>query len=126
MSLHTRASRAASLAGCIGLAAGLAACGGGDSEPDPVTLLKPTASLSCAPSQTTQANLDAQIAQLAAAGVAVQSGACGNAATALPAVCGTWNGDLWVVSVAPAGVAAAKAQGFDVVARFPSYVVRPC
>jgi hypothetical protein len=110
----------------VSASVGLVACGGGGESADAVTLLKPTPSAQCSASASTQAALNEQMALLAAGGATVYAGACGNAATVLPARCGEWNGDLWVVQVSQASVQVARGQGFVDAAQFPSHVTQAC
>ena len=116
---RTGACLAAAVAAC------LAACGGSD-DPTEVLLAKPSPSVQCATSLTTRAGLDAEVADLRAAGVTVTGSDCGRAGLGGAAVCGAWNGDLWVVTVTPASASMAQARGFAGVAQFQSVTRAAC
>lgn len=107
----------------------VAACGGGDSSSEDATsvlVYKATASQSCGVTATTQSNLNAAVAALRAAGAVVQSAACGNTGNPILAMCGVWNGDVWVVGVSQPTLATALAQGFESAGVLPLLKTAAC
>ncbi|MFT3666691.1 hypothetical protein [Piscinibacter sp.] len=101
------------------------ACGGGSDESH-VLLYKPSGSLQCAATQTTQARLEAEVASLRSAGAVVSASHCANDGAAHAAVCGASNGDLFAVSVTPPSVAAARQLGFASAGGLPSVRTMAC
>jgi hypothetical protein len=108
----------------------LGACGGGDTsaadDAASVLVYKATASQSCAATATTQNNLNTAVAALRAAGAMVQSATCGNTGNPILAVCGIWNGDVWVVAVSQPTLATALAQGFESASVLPLLKTAAC
>lgn len=90
----------------------LAGCGAGDSAPATAVLWRPSGSLQCEDTRTTQAGLDAAVAALRTAGIAVQSARCAQDGLMHASVCGAANGDAWRVEVPAAAVDQAVAQGW--------------
>ena len=95
-----------------------AGCGGSDDSAS--VLFKPTGSLQCSASRTTQARLDIEVAALRAAGAAVASSSCANDGTARPTLCGAENGDLLSVSVTSVSVPTALLLGFQPASSYPA------
>ena len=105
----------------------LSACAGGSSsDRQEVLTYKATGSLQCGPNVTTQENLNATVSALKAAGVTVSSASCGNTGNPTLAVCGIWNGDVWVIAVPEASLNDAQAQGFALAAGLPQLITTQC
>jgi len=93
-------------------------CGGAD---DPTLLLyKPTGSLQCTSTQTTQARLLAEVSALRDAGVFVMASSCANDGLPRIALCGADTGDLFSVTVTPSAEASAGRLGYKPAAHYPS------
>lgn len=91
--------------------------GQGASPSDGVAYYSRTKSVQCEPSLATQANLNAEVARLSAAGVAVVSSACGVASAIVTAsVCGGPTSEIWLVVVGPASSGSMQALGYQPVA----------
>jgi hypothetical protein len=105
----------------------LSACGGGSAtNPAEVVVYRATASLQCGPNLTTQENLNSAVAALRSAGVTVNTASCGNTGNPSPAVCGIWNGDVWVVSVPEQSLSTAHAMGFGEAPELPNLKTMSC
>jgi len=89
----------------------LLGCGGSD-DTAPV-LYKPTGSLQCSLTQTTQARLDAEVSSLRRAGVSVSASSCANDGAPHITLCGAGNGDLFSVTVAPSSESLARQLGYQ-------------
>lgn len=89
----------------------LLGCGGSD-DTAPV-LYKPTGSLQCSPTQTTQARLDAEVPSLRRAGAFVSASSCANDGAPHITLCGGENGDLFSVTVAPSSESLARQSGYQ-------------
>lgn len=89
----------------------LSGCGGSD-DTAPV-LYKPTGSLQCSPTQTTQARLDAEVPSLRRAGAFVSASSCANDGAPHITLCGAENGDLFSVTVAPSSESLARQSGYQ-------------
>lgn len=109
MHLHTSCT----LAICILVTA----CGGSDTAD--TVLYKQSGSLQCAPSQTTQVRLNAEVAALQAAGASVSASSCANDGVAHAALCGAENGDLFAVTVSPGSEHLAVQAGFVSAGNYP-------
>jgi hypothetical protein len=92
--------------------AAVAIIGCGGSDDSDAVLYKPTGSLQCSPSQTTQVRLDEEVSALRAAGAKVTASACANDGLGRPALCGVDNGDLYSVTVSRASVSIAQQLGY--------------
>lgn len=107
------------LAACGAISAGSAAsesqqAGQGMFPPGGVAYYSRTKSVQCEPSLATQANLNAEVARLSAAGVAVMSSACGLAtAVVTAAVCGGPTAEIWLVVVSQASSGGMRALGYQ-------------
>lgn len=110
----------------LALALVLAACGGGGADESGVVLFKPTGTLQCAPTLTTQARLDTEVAALRAAGVAVLDSRCAQDGAAHATLCGSEAGELFSVAVSSVSVPAAQALGFQPAGRYPGAQRMPC
>ncbi len=102
------------------LLAAFAVIGCGGSDDSASMLYKPTGSLQCSPSQTTQARLDTEVSALRAAGATVTASGCANDGLARPAVCGIESGDLFSVTVSPASVPVTQQLGYAPASTFSS------
>ena len=117
----------ASLGFVIILPLALSGCGGDSANgATEVLVYKATTSLQCGPNGTTQANLDATVTAVRTAGVTVSTASCGHTGNPSPAVCGIWNGDVWVLSVPEKSLSAAKVQGFGEATDLPNLKTLPC
>ncbi len=86
----------------------LGSCGGSEANtPAEVVVYRATSSLQCGPNLTTQENLNSTVAALRSAGITVNTASCGNTGNPSPAICGIWNGDIWVVSIPEQSLSAA-------------------
>lgn len=85
---------------------------GGSEEAAPV-LYKPTGTLQCSPTQTTQVRLDAELSALRGAGTTVIASNCANDGAAHTTLCGTENGDLFSVTVSPSSESLARQLGYQ-------------
>lgn len=102
----------------------LQACNRADATPQ--LFHKSAGSLQCDPSRTTQANLDAEIAALRAAGATIERSGCSIDGLAHPALCGRPNGDLFTVEVAGRSIEIARRAGFRPAGDFPDAMAIPC
>ena len=97
-------------------------CGGSD---DPVVVLyKSTGSLQCAPTQTTQARLDAEVSALRQAGASVTASSCANDGLPRITLCGVDNGDLF--SVTTSTELHALRSGFKLASQYPNAEPMAC
>jgi hypothetical protein len=99
-------------------------CGGSDGSAS--VLYKPTGSVQCSPSQTTQARLDAEVSALRAAGVSVTASGCANDGLIGPALCGVGNGDLFSVTVSPDSVSVTQQMGYAPASLFSDARPKAC
>lgn len=95
----------------------LTGCGG--AEDADVVLYKPTGSLQCAPTQSTQVRLNAEVSALRMAGATVNSSRCATDGLARIAVCGVENGDLFSVTVSGTSETAAAQLGYKGADSYP-------
>lgn len=110
-------------------ALGLAACGGGEPPAAEASTryARPTGSLQCEPSQSTESQRQRVVDQLKAAGVVVQGSSCASDNALRIQVCGAANGDLFVVDVpAATPLTALRAAGFSPWADWPQATLKPC
>ena len=110
-------------------ALGLAACGGGDPPAAEASTryARPTGSLQCEPSQSTESQRQRVVDQLKAAAVVVLSSSCANDNALRIQVCGAANGDLFVVDVATSTpLTALRAAGFSPWAEWPQATLKTC
>jgi len=102
----------------------LAGCGGSDDAAS--VLYKPTGTLQCAPSQTTQARLDAEVVSLQVAGASVMASHCANDGVAHVTLCGAQNGDLFSVTVSPSTESLARQLGYQSASQYASAQPMAC
>jgi hypothetical protein len=105
-------------------AVAIGGCGGSDDAAS--VLYKPTGSVQCSPSQTTQARLDAEVSALRAAGASVVASGCADAGVAYPALCGIEKGDLFSVTVSPDSVSVTRQLGFTPASALPTAQPMAC
>lgn len=96
----------------------LLGCGGSD-DTAPV-LYKPTGTLQCSPTQTTQSRLEAEVSSLRGAGVCVSASSCANDGAPHITLCGAENGDLFSVTVSPSSESLARQLGYQAASQYPS------
>ena len=106
------------------VATALAACGGA-SESERI-MIKPSGSLQCQPSVTTQDRLDAELVALAAAGARTNGGRCVLDGLAYVALCGASAGEAFEVAVAVDSVPVAVQLGFAFADDYPDRKPLPC
>lgn len=101
----------------LAVTANLSGCGGAI-ESDRI-MIKPSGSLQCQPSLTTQVQLDAEMAALVAAGARVNGGRCVLDGLAHVALCGAPAGEAFEVAVAVESVPVARQLGFESADGYP-------
>ena len=99
---------------------------GGSSDEGNEQMYKPSGSLQCATSLTTQARLDAEVRELRSVGAAVVSSSCASDGELRPASCGTPSGELFVVEVEASSVSVARSRGFVPSSSYPRAFVIAC
>jgi len=103
----------------------LAGCGGTD-EPMATQFYRPTGSLQCAPTRSTQANLNVTVATLTEAGASVKESSCALDGNAHVAVCGADTGAVFLITVAAGSEQVAQSLGFRFASEIPSARVVTC
>ena len=81
---------------------------------------KPTGTLQCAPSKTTQAGLEAELSALQGAGATVIASNCAKDGEAYITLCGAQNGDLFSVTVSPSSAPLALQLGYKPASQYSS------
>lgn len=96
----------------------LVGCGGSDDTAS--VLYKPTGTLQCTATQTTQARLDTEVVSLQGAGAFVIASNCANDGEAHVTLCGAENGDLFSVTVPPSSESLARQLGYQSASQYSS------